>query len=319
VRIIELPLALCPDGELSLSVLTHRDDGLARGFSVWLRDAYNPVETYELFASHTRFAQVGTLLDNYDANTKTIDNEFGLRLQMSGADRTIAMQSLGKALANDLLLFVDDEIMSVISVTLEAADIYHLHVIRNRLGSARATHLGGAGVYLVAREDLQALRHPTFEGGNEVSFKVALSFGRYEQDLSELTALTHAVANRILTEPALLNLRFNGSLRDLNWTGGDVRFDWTLTDGGRALARPDLWLVQTRIDFVANPASADFTAIEDYTLIGTEVTAGDSLDVTAVDLAALVGSDPFFVIARRQISTPDFTALSAPVVLYLTQ
>lgn len=324
MRIVELPLALCPGGELALAVLAHRDQGLALGYTIWLADNYDPTggtppETYAQLAAHNRFARFGSLLSDYSAQTKTVDTQVGFTVRLTGADRSIDPQSVGQALANQLLVFLGDEIMSVAGVELLAPATYRLHAVRNRFGSARGSHNAGDGVWLIAREDLLPLQHPSFFGGNTVACKVALSYGRYAQDLSEVGAATHTIANRIFTEPGLANLRFNGYSRWLNWSSGDVRFDWTLADPGARLARADLATVRTRIDFIPNADPPALPPFGEDDVDGTQIVDGDSLELTEAELAAIVGADPFYVVARRQISTPDFTALSEPVALYITQ
>lgn len=324
MRIIELPLALCPNGELALAVLVHRTNALARGWSVWLSDNYDlagdtPPESYTDMIGHNRFAQFGSLVADYTDDTRTIDRATGLVVQLSGTDVQLDTQSAGKGLANELLCFIGDEIMSVLSAELTGAGTYRLLVIRNRYASERTAHVEGSDVWIVRRADLQAMQHASFFGGNEIAVKVAMSFGRYDQDLAELDAVTHTIANRVLIEPAHANLRFNGSRRFLNWPGGDVTFDWTLTDAGSRFAGQDSASINTRVDFIANPPDPVFTAIEDYDLVGTQTVEDDSLALTGSELLAIVGADPFFIVVRRQITTPEFATLSNPITLYITQ
>jgi hypothetical protein len=61
-----------------------------------------------------------------------------------------------------LLLLVDDEVLSVGSITVVSAGVYDLGVLRGRLGSIAAAHAGAAEAWLCYYEEIQPTTHEEF-------------------------------------------------------------------------------------------------------------------------------------------------------------
>lgn len=176
-NMIKLPAELWPNGILTLSVLVTRPTRVASGFEVWMgrnKDLAGdiPVTSYQLLATHNRFALHGILQEDYPDTTDEIDRTIGAMVLLDGVDVILDEQSEFGALVNEFLLIIGDEIMAVFSATLLSPNFYRLNVVRNRLSTIIASHTAGDDCWLIARKDLIALQDDHFVAGYEVTFKV---------------------------------------------------------------------------------------------------------------------------------------------------
>jgi Putative phage tail protein len=237
VRIVELPAELSPDGTETLAVLAARPEELSVGFKTLLGNSYSPEsgtiyapETYQVLDTHDRWAWYGTLLEDY-AGTETMDQTTGLKVQLTGVDLELDDVEMFNALADELLIFVGGEIMSISGHGLIGAGAYQIFVIRARFGTPPETHLAAAEVFIVRRSELQQLQHPSFQPKNTAILKLQPFTGQGSTDLVNETEHDVAIAGRIYQEPPLLNLRVNGELATAEYaTGGTVLIEWDVPE-----------------------------------------------------------------------------------------
>lgn len=321
MRILELPLALCPGGKLSIAALLAREDPLQVGFSVFIGTNYaltgDPVLSFDPLSSHNRFAQSGQLLAEYPAATNTIDLERGLVVTLTGADTTLDEQTAANGLADDLLVFLNGEILSVLHTQLIALNTYHLHVIRERFATPRQVHASGSDVWIIRREDLLPLQHPQFAYGNTVSLKIAPYRGRFRPDLADVDEVEYEIAGRVFAEPPLANLSVNGNGFSPSYTTGqDLVIGWSNTTPDAD--SPSAYTITTRLDFLLDTmvTAGELESPDDLDLVGTRTVTGDTVTIPNADLVTMLGSEvDFFLFARRQVEGPDFTLQSVPQTL----
>jgi hypothetical protein len=217
--IVELPVALCPSGRPAIAALVARDMQNTVVAKLWLgrNFAFNgsPAESYLLLSTITTFALHGSLAADFPAATAFVSitnalpseatgNPFplttGLLIQLDGPDLILPEVCDFDALANTLLLFVGNEIMSVAEATLTASGAYGLTVIRGRFGTAIADHSASDTVMIISLTDLVALQHPHFLAGNTAEFKLALG----TQQVSDVDAFNMIFAGTNWNFPVYL-------------------------------------------------------------------------------------------------------------------
>jgi hypothetical protein len=206
--IVELPFALCPNGLPAIGALVARSTQSDSFATVYLGRNYvfngTPPASFFQFAAITGFALNGTLSADFPASTPFVsianplpaeagnvgqpDSDFpvaaGLQIQLTGVDLILPGVCDFDALANSVLLFVDDEIMSIAEATLTGVGAYSLTVIRGRFGTPIDDHGNGDSVWIIPLANLQPLQHPHFLAGNDAQFKLTIG----QQDVSDVTA-----------------------------------------------------------------------------------------------------------------------------------
>lgn len=293
MRIVELPFQFCEGQQLPLAVLITREDKMVTSHDIYLGENYDfsgavTPATYQALASHNRFAQHGTLVDDYAADTFTIDRELGLLVTLDGVDTTLDEQSAFNALADDFMLFVGDEIMSVVSVQLEAAKTYRVMAIRERMGTPRQAHASGAEIYLIAQRDLLPLEHRSFNLDNEVSLKVVAVTGSVSQDLSEVTASTHTIEGRILTQTTPQNLTAGGELRNATYTAAtDLKLAWSLHELRSVVAAQFGVKIRTLVEIIS---------LVDDSVLYSKLTYGESFKILAAKMTTILGAETSFIV-----------------------
>jgi len=188
-KVLELPLALCPEGILSLAVLAVRPHALVTGFRVHLGHNYDfggmiTPESFEILGGQTRFAIHGTVEEEYADSTDVVDDTVGLLVRLDGLDKTLGEVDEFDGLTDELLVFVEDEMLSVFRIELVDVDLYRLFCIRARFDTVKATHASAAEVFITERANIQAWQHAHFRTDNAVVLKLQ-SVSR--TDVSELS------------------------------------------------------------------------------------------------------------------------------------
>ncbi|GEM_PF-630216 len=314
IPIVELPLALCPDGKLSLAVLPSRLDAGTQSWTISLGDTYaqNPPVSYQSLATGSGFAQHGTLLQNYPL-TRCIDQALGMIVQLDGVDTTINdPESLGQALADPLLVFLDGEVLSVISTVLLDVNTYQLFCIRGRFATQVAAHNAGANVYIIAKANLLPLQHRSFEPNNTVFFKLLNGTSQ------STNAVSLDIAGLIYQQTPPINLRVNSDPRSPSYSHGQgVSVSWNCSEAGRELFEQDLFNVQTILDFLDGGGN----------VLGTKSVLIDNpagianMQLTNAQLIALLGGGEvsFTLRARTKTSRDWFYAYSPSTSLAVTK
>ena len=196
--VITLPAGLSPSTGTWMASLVQRNQATDASTQLFLSKAFafsgTPNDSYLLIASQSRFAWGGQLTADFLAATAAIaiTNALpalppevpnppslvaGLQVQLTGPDLILDEVSDFDALAGALLVFVDNEIMSVDVTTLTAAGAYSLTVIRGMFGTAIADHDAGADIFIVRRTDIVPFTHPSFQTGNTPVFKILTGAG----------------------------------------------------------------------------------------------------------------------------------------------
>jgi len=314
MRIVELPFQLSPGGAFSLAALVSRTDAMQVGFTVWLGDSYDfsgstPPESYQLLATISRFAQRGVVTMDYPADTNTLDFDVRLNLTFDSPDNLLDQQSGNNGLANELLIFIGDEIMSIVGMELTGVGSYALQVARERFGSVKSAHVAGTEAFVIHRSALTPLTHASFIPGVDVALKVAIASGSFSEDLADVDAVTFSIAgNGLALSPS--NLRVNGQQRNATFAAAtDVRFDWSLPIQRTAIT--DLGLrVRTLLEIVG---AGD-------TVLWRKLTYQPHMKITGAKMAAILGAETEFdVRLSTDVLGPEFHLVSDPVTLHAIQ
>ena len=314
LRVVELPLALCPEGKLSLAVLMARTDQTLIGFGVNLSKNYGGSDdSYALLAQQRGFALHGALLADFSAGVEMVSRDQGLSVQLDGVDLSLEEQTFYDALANKLLVFVGDEIFSVRDWSLLDSGKFTLYCVRARFATPRQDHSAGDEVFIANLTDLVALQHPAFQPGNTPRFKIAPT-AQQSADLADVAPLDVAIAGKVYTQTPPINLKVNGARSSASFNAGsDIEIDWSLTEAGRDLYHAELLQNSTVLDFLAGDGSV---------LGSTEVSAGVSTkSLTNAALVALLGGveASFTLRAKTKIAGYEFILFSASIQLAVTK
>lgn len=317
MRIVELPLPLSPAGRLSLALLVEREKRMNTAWELHIGNNFDltgPTEatSFTELATGNRFAQVGTLTSGYAADTETIDDVIGLTVQLTGPDIILEEQSVFAGMSNELLVFVGDEIMSVIGYELVGAGLYRLFVIRAQLTSEREEHAFGSTAYLIPKRDLIPLTHEQVQVSNELSFKVVIRTNRDGQELSEVDAVTHTVTGVMLFHLAPSNLTVNGQNRCAAYTAGaDIRLDWSLPEARAEVAAVNGVKFRSLVEIVS--------MVTDDVLY-RKLTPAATFKIPAARMATILGAETDFI---ARISTDgrgrDFQFNTSTIQLLVEQ
>ncbi len=302
VRIVELPLALCPSGKLSLAVLAARSQTTLAGFNVFLARNVNDevLDSYVQLETVMRFAQHGILAEEFLVTRPMIDQAIGLVVQLDGVDLSLPEQTLFDAFSDTYLIFIDGEIFSMISAEIISEHTYRIYVVRSRFATARETHGVGSDVFIVAKSAITALQHPQLAVNNSSTLKLQPFSKEAFIDLADVEPRELFITGFMFEQFLPANLRVNGMLNESTYAaGGEVVIKWTLTDPGRELYEPHLYKRYTYFEFYDTSVSllARYVAPEGV----------DTLTLSNAALIALLGGEvDFQVVAGTKISTDLF-------------
>lgn len=250
LRLIELPPGLCA-GAPAIAAVVARNSTAMTGFSLWLDKlfAWTGVapDSFALLQNQTRFAFHGFTLADYPSTTRLIDLELGVLVQLDGPDQSIAPITAFDALADSMLAFIDDEILSLAGWTVVGSGVYRLQFIRGRFGTPIEDHEAGAKLLMIGSANLAVVSHPSFKPDNMATLKVALG----NQDISQGTELQLTLTGTAWRVPPPCALSVNGRNVNAVFPGGatPLTVSWVLPDPGGILPRFDLVKLCTRLQF----------------------------------------------------------------------
>ncbi|HWY76238.1 MAG TPA: hypothetical protein VN281_11510 [Verrucomicrobiae bacterium] len=318
IPIIELPLGLCPSGKLSLACLPSRITHGDQSWTIQLGDVYGhpyPFQpgSFANLATGTGFARTGTVTQTYPI-TNCIDQVIGLRVQLTGVDTDIPTadpESLGVAFSDQLLIFVDSEVLSVISVRVLDVATYQFFCLRGRFATQVAQHNAGATIYLIEQKNILPLQHPSFQPNNLVWFKLLIGTSQSSN------AVHTTLAGVIYQQTPPINLRVNNDPRSPSYSHGQgISIQWTLTEAGRDLFEQLLFNIQTVLDFLDGMGN----------VLGTQNVLIDNpagianLQLNNAQLVALLGGEVSFTLrARTKVSRDWFYDYSPSTSLAVTK
>jgi hypothetical protein len=250
--------------------------------------AASQATTYFSIGSFSHFATPAVLLAEYPESALTLDN-YGPVVQLTGVDNELDEADAFRALSNESLIFIGDEVMTLAGATLVGANTYQLKVVRQRFGTRKATHEVGAEVWLIARSDLQPVTHPAFSVGVENAFKVTLFSARHQTDLADVDPVGKQITGEPFV-PSPRNLRVNGSSPALVSAAAAMTATWSLPENIDATGEGD-FTYSTRVRFrvddelvderTVNAAFVNYSAAELATFWG----AGGDFQIEIVVLA----------------------------------
>lgn len=312
-RIVELPLALCLEGKLSLAVLIAREDEVTLGYAIHVKKDYAfegaaPL-SYEQIATSTNFAKCGAVTEEFAAGE--IVDEIGLLVTILGADKTFDEQTPWDALANDLLIFVDDEILSVHRIEVVSAGAYRFFTVRGRYATKQAAHVVDAEVFIIERKNIEAQQHPLFQPFVTANLKVVPA-GLNATDVADIDPIEVEIVGKIYQQTPPTNLCVDGNEVDPTYeTGDDISIQWTLTDAARDLWQRRLLTIKTVLEFL----------VADVVVATEEIDDGVSeVELLNADLIAAIGSEVSFTIrAKTKILGAEFILESDPIELAVTK
>jgi hypothetical protein len=238
LAIVELPCGLCApesfsagsDKLPSIAILVARSAPTQAGFSVWLDKsvAWSGVapDSYYLAAAGSSFAWHGELTAEYPATTRLIDLQLGAQLQLDGVDLALETVTAFDAMTNELLAFIDDEILSLAGWTLTGSGEYKAQFIRGRYATPIQNHAPGATVLLMPRATMAVLAHRHFQPGNEAKLKVTVG----QQPISAVPEIDLTLEGIAWRVPAPCGLTVNGAFVNPSFIGDPIVIAWILPD-----------------------------------------------------------------------------------------
>lgn len=167
-RILELPIGLRTDVAPQIAILAKRPNVQIIGFN-----AHASVDgtTYSQVAPQMHFAAFGVLGVNYAIGANP-DISVGMFVDLYGVDLdSVVSQSDQQRDDANLLLFIDNEIMSVGAVVAVGAGRYQILGERGLYNSVIAAHTAGAQVWFMLRSLLYPISNANFIAGNLLHFK----------------------------------------------------------------------------------------------------------------------------------------------------
>ena len=241
-RMIELPRNLTDDYTITLSPLASRADGVTDLFNIFR--APSEIGNYKQIGADPNFAIAGSVAVNYPAAILVIDDFVGLQVDLSPIDSD-ALVSLAEddAVLETMLLFVDDEIMSIRDVIpVTSSRVKFLGLVRARADTVRSAHNVGAGVLILPRDQLYSLRKGYFSNGSTHSFKYQPSVAGAPLDISTIDPLPpYTVTARSRRPLPPISIAINsvtpipiGAAAVYN-SGSDITFAWRLTSWDRPI------------------------------------------------------------------------------------
>ena len=152
-RIVELPRPLAD--QAAVGILCARGNSTVNGFGAYI--SVDAGANYSYVSNYKGFAVYGTL----SAALTTSSASAVMTGVTVDADK-LDSASTAQAAADTILGFIDDEIISVSTIT-EGTEQLTISILRGRLGTAIAAHDAGAAVYLIKKSDLPIVTDPITE------------------------------------------------------------------------------------------------------------------------------------------------------------
>lgn len=189
---------------------------------------------YDQIGSDNQFAKHGTVAEDYPA-TDLIDERTGLLVEIDPENTIIESPSLNNALSNELLVFVGDEILSVVTATkVNSSPIqYRLYCIRGRYDTRAVAHSTGESVFVIERSKLKLLTNSAFQKGTRPTFKLQPTVLSKQVDLADVIPVGITLSGRINQPGSPVNLAaFDDGYNPVYTTGQDILLTWNLTEIG---------------------------------------------------------------------------------------
>lgn len=191
-RIVDLPAALRDRSAMEVAVLALRPRKETIGFNVFVSSDNSVFD--DSGAGNQKFAMFGQLGVNYSGVTADLDVTTGIEIDLFGwdLDRVVSQTDTQRD-DNHLLLWVDDEIMSVGQVTPLGSGRFKMFLRRAQYGTVKAAHVAGANCWLMFREELTPIANANFQPSTTFYFKFQPFTALQSLDLADITSVSHAL------------------------------------------------------------------------------------------------------------------------------
>lgn len=210
--------------------LAARGNALATGLRCHHR---KPSGSYEELGTTPHFAFHGTLHEDYPDTTLTVDSLRGLVVQLDGTDLALDPVAFDDALLNELLVIVNEEILSAFNAVLLDPGKYRLHAIRGRYDTRPRYHAADDEVWIVHRNSVAAFPANNLEATQTYKLQPFSPLGTV--DLASVTARSLTTTHRWQRPLAPTNLRAGSDRAHPAYTTGqNVALEWTQTHEARA-------------------------------------------------------------------------------------
>jgi hypothetical protein len=189
-RVLELPSGLKDSQAIEVVTLAQRPQTSIAGFHVWTsidNVTFDPAPVPCLFADY------GTIVNAaYPSSTPADDTTVGMQVKFLGVDLPASLSHTQK-LDNVLLAFVDDEIMSIGTITPLGAGVYRCYAYRGRYGTPVDTHSIGAKVFMILRANIVPIANKNFVIGNDIYFKEQPYDSHQTFDLDDVASFIYTI------------------------------------------------------------------------------------------------------------------------------
>lgn len=192
-RILELPSSLRTKPNVAQIVaFAQRSVVEVVGFRVW---SSGDNTTFDTVSDRNTFAVFGKLASDYSGTTSDPDVTTGAQIYLYGVDLDLIVSQSDQARDdNELLLFVDGEIMSVGQVTALGDGLYSIFVRRAQYGTTQAAHTAGADCWFIHRDKLVIIDKANFLPGATIYFKLQPYTELQDYDLASVSSFTYTFA-----------------------------------------------------------------------------------------------------------------------------
>lgn len=298
-KLIELPydLSIPAKGEgmpvASIAALLVRPDDVTTAYSVWKKkSATNP--SYVEIGRDDAFTIHGNLTATYTSATHTIDQGIGFSVQIDSADNDLVSVELEDALSDDTLIFIGDEILSLISATLVSGTTFRVYAVRSRYDTRRLSHASGRDVWIIPRKIITPFTHAdASKKGAVYTYKLQTLVDDSEVALSALAPLSLTMTARHRRPTGPRNLRkvassttFRGEMREAMFADpSTINLRWDLTDP----RHDDFWLQWKKRQTPPWSATEAYDVLDE---VSHEIYAPGTVPVTYIANQPSTGKQP---------------------------
>jgi len=192
-RITEIPYILQDHRfETQLIALAVRGNVEVQGYRTWI--SLDSGSTYQVMpdaSSTSAFSAFGRLTTSLtDTDTTVYFSLYGIDLD-SVVSQTAAQQS-----DDNLMLFVESEVLSVGTVTSLGSGAYSANIIRGRYGTFAVAHTQPLDLYFVFRANLKLIDNAGFIPGSTILVKLQPFTADTDYDLTAVTPITYVIVGQ---------------------------------------------------------------------------------------------------------------------------
>lgn len=199
-KLVMLPLQNVDYSQYAISCLVARQDEATSACRLWIRDASGALpNAFDLEVS--TFALAVKLTEDVTDNEQDIDIETVIDPSLVDPDFYLLSQTDTEKANNELLFFINNEVMSVGTYTESAHGAGTISVFRGRWQTAITTHSTNDIGYVIPRQNLPFIQHSEIKAGNTVKVKVQPGNSTQFEDLADVNNLEPQIAIPVVAAP----------------------------------------------------------------------------------------------------------------------